>query len=540
MKLQKTTRRDFIKISAMTAATAALDWTSLKEASMAVENKEEYPVVIIGSGLGGLTCAAYLSKAGFPVTVVEQHHTPGGYATAFQRGNFSFEVSLHAVAAKNNATYQMCNDLGLLSKVEFVELEKAHRLVTGNKDLLLPDKDPEAYIRLLSDHYPAEKEGIRNFVTEMLGIQEEVHKLFLNKNEYITLFFPLQYSKMWAVRNKTLADLLNENVADPELKNVLSFLSGYYGLPPSKLSGFYYANSVADYLKNGSCYVRDRSQNLSNALVDIIKENGGTILLNTPAEKIMANGGAVSGVRTADGKLLPAKFVVSNANLPDTFGKLLSTDVDYSEYSEKLATLRPSISSFSIWLGLNESLRGKIPGCCIHVKTKEGAEVAYQNALKCDPEKVGYSLTLFDNYFDGYSAPSKSTVMITFLSGYEPWKEFEKEYFAGRKKEYYQRKKQITESLLRRVENQFIPGLSSMIEEQESATPLTNIRFTRNPQGAIYGYEQAMDNQFIGRIKNHTPIEGLYQASAWGYPGGGYEGVMRSGLGTFRLIVESL
>ncbi|MFZ5571814.1 MAG: hypothetical protein ACOZF0_15545 [Thermodesulfobacteriota bacterium] len=53
-------------------------------------------------------------------------------------------------------------------------------------------------------------------------------------------------------------------------------------------------------------------------------------------------------------------------------------------------------------------------------------------------------------------------------------------------------------------------------------------------------YEQAMNNQFICRIKNRTPIEGLYLASAWGYPGGGYEGVMRSGLETFRMIVESV
>lgn len=524
----------------MTAATVFLGWPGVEEAALAVDHKEQYPVVVIGAGLGGLTCAAYLAKAGFPVTVVEQHHVPGGYATCFRRGAFQFDVSLHAVAAKGNETHRIFKELGLLDKLDLVELTQAHRLVTNGKDFLLPDRDPEAYIRLLSAYYPGEKHGIRNFVAEMLGVHEEVYQLFLKNNQYVHLFFPFQYSRMWNIRNKTLADLLDEHVADPELRNLLSYLCGYYGLPPSRLSGFYYANATADYLQNGSWYIRGQSQRLSQALVEVIRENGGQVMLNTPVNNILAKDGVVRGVRLADGNTLPAGIVVSNANLPDTFHKLLETDRDYADYSAHIGALRPSLSSFCIWLGLNADLRGKIPGCCIHAAAMDGVEAGFQQALQCDPEKVGYSVTLFDNYFQGYSPPGKSTVMITFLSGYEPWKGFEADYVAGKKGAYYRRKRAITDILLRRVEARFIPGLRTMIEESESSTPLTNLRYTRNPGGAIYGYEQSMDNHFMSRIKNDTPVEGLYLAGAWGFPGGGYTGVMRSGLHTCGMIIADL
>jgi len=536
----KTSRRDFLKISAMTSAASLFNLDSLKASPLAVEDAEKYPVVVIGAGLGGLTCAAYLAKAGLPVSVLEQHHVPGGYATSFERGDFEFEVSLHAISAKNNATYKICNDLGLLEKIELIEMKQSHRLISKRRDMILPDKNIEAYIELLSGYFPAEKPGIRNFVTEMLGIQEEVYKLFLNKNEYITLLFPFQYSKMWNIRNKTLKNLLDEHVQHPQLKDDLSYLSGYYGLPPSRLSGFYYANSVADYLKNGSYYIKGRSQNLSNSLADTIREHGGKLFLDTPAESIIVKSGEVTGVRAADGNVLPARFVVSNASLPDTFGRLLASDVDYSDYRKKISSFRPSISSFCVWLGLDSSLRGQIPGCNIHFGSEDGVEEGFRHSLKCDADRVGYTITLFDNYFEGYSRPGKSTIMLTFLSGYKPWKTFEKDYFSGNKKAYYTKKKKITETLIRRAEKNLIPGLSSIIEEMDSATPLTNINFTGNPEGAIYGYEQAMNNQFMDRIKNNTPVEGLYLASAWGYPGGGFTGVMRGGLRTSRMILDCL
>jgi prolycopene isomerase len=81
---------------------------------------------------------------------------------------------------------------------------------------------------------------------------------------------------------------------------------------------------------------------------------------------------------------------------------------------------------------------------------------------------------------------------------------------------------------------QLIPGLSTIIEVEESATPLTNRRFTRNPKGAIYGFEQSVENAYFRRIKNQTPIKGLYLASAWSNPGGGFSGVLMSGQTAFR------
>ena len=77
-----------------------------------------------------------------------------------------------------------------------------------------------------------------------------------------------------------------------------------------------------------------------------------------------------------------------------------------------------------------------------------------------------------------------------------------------------------------------------MIEVQESATPLTNWRYTGNTAGAIYGFEQSMDNAFMNRIENKTPVKGLYLASAWGNPGGGYAGAFRAGQSAFLAMME--
>ncbi len=128
-------------------------------------------------------------------------------------------------------------------------------------------------------------------------------------------------------------------------------------------------------------------------------------------------------------------------------------------------------------------------------------------------------------------------LMIYMPCGYEPWRPFESDYFAGQKDAYRKEKSTITEMLINQVEEKLIPGLKSMIEVKESATPLTNTRYTKNPEGAICGYEWSMDNSFMNRIKNTTPFQGLFLASAWGNAGGSYILTMDSGFKASQAVI---
>jgi prolycopene isomerase len=487
--------------------------------------KSDYPTVIIGAGLGGLVCGAYLAKQGVPVTVVEQHSVPGGYATSFERagGKFNFEVSLHGTSIHNNGAARILGDIGVLDKIKLVELPEVYRLKTPKLDISVPQRDPEAYIALLTQHFPAEAKGIHGFVEEMIAIADEVDTLSRKKGKFFKLIFPLQYPRMWDVR---------------DLQHVLAALWGYYGLPPSQLSGFYYANATGGYLKNGSYYIKERSQNLSDTIAEVIENHGGKVLYDTRVQKVLLKNGAVEGVSLSNGETLPARAIVSNASVPATFREMISKDAIPADYQKKLVEYKPSISSFIVWLGLNQDLKGKIKAFSTHVSSGRGPEADYRSCLKGGVEDQSFSVCIYDNVFEGYSSPGTSTLQLLLLCGYEPWRKFESDYIAGNKATYYKEKTRWTDILIRRTEKEVIPGLSGMIEVKDSATPLTNWRYTGNTAGAIYGFEQSMNNAYMNRIKNRTPLKGLYLASAWGDPGGGYAGVYRGGQSAFVALME--
>jgi hypothetical protein len=88
-----------------------------------------------------------------------------------------------------------------------------------------------------------------------------------------------------------------------------------------------------------------------------------------------------------------------------------------------------------------------------------------------------------------------------------------------------------------KAEESVLPGLSSMIAVMDAATPLTNVRYTGNPQGAIYGFEQTVGNTYMYQIGNVTPFPGLYVSSAWS-SGGEYMPTVASGLSTATRLLK--
>ena len=545
-KSRKISRRDFMRMTAATTVALTFDWNQLEAMAAKVGPKSEFPVVVIGGGLGGLSAAAHLARNGFPVTLIEQHDIPGGYATTFDRagGKYTFDVSLHATMGAKGGLRNSLEGAGVLDKVETVELPELCRIITPDHDLVWPQRNPEAIIKQLSGLFPDQAQGIQGFFDEILGILEEAVKPFDPDSWWDKLTFPLTRGKMWGIRNKTLADVLDEHVKDPKLRAILSIYWPYYGLPPSKLSGFYYSIATAAYIRYGGHYIKNRSQDLSDALMNAIEAAGGTVMLETEATEITMKEESVTGVTLGDGRHLKAKAVISNASVPATMKMLSDADPSYvqsktsQKYLERIKSLRPSLSTFIVWLGLNEEVHKKVEGYEIWIDQNCDPEKGYMKCLACDPDGADMLVTLYDNAFKGYSTPGTSTVAVLMLSGYEPWKRFENDYFAGRKDAYRKEKERIAGALVKQAERLVIPGLSTKIEVVEIATPLTNLRYTSNPGGAIYGYEQSMENAYMTRLKGRTPFKGLYLASAWTKPGGGYQPCLESGARAFKSIIK--
>lgn len=176
----------------------------------------------------------------------------------------------------------------------------------------------------------------------------------------------------------------------------------------------------------------------------------------------MVENNAVSGVETVGGKRLPAKIVISNAYAVTTLNKMLPTKTLSPDYINRIYNFQPSISTFSIWLGLNRELSDTKKDCRIAVSSGKGAEADYISCLNGNVEELPVSVTIYDNYYKGYSKPGTSTITIVTMSGYKPWQRFESDYKAGRKADYNKEKERWTRILMKKVEEKAIPRLSSI------------------------------------------------------------------------------
>jgi len=219
---------------------------------------------------------------------------------------------------------------------------------------------------------------------------------------------------------------------------------------------------------------------------------------------------------------------------------MMEEDDHLKSYLDRMDTFTASLSTFQVFLGLKKDLVNKvgIKDTEIFYETNYDTEASYKDALNADMENQGFGLTLYDNLYKGYSPEGKNTLNILNLQGYSHWEKYESDYFQGKKKTYRKEKERMADILIDKVEETLLPGLRKAIEVKEIGTPLTNVRYTKNYRGAIYGWDQTLDNSIPRRLPHKTPIQNLYLAGGWTQPGGGYGAVIPSGLECFGEIMQ--
>ena len=537
-------RRDFLKALMAGGPFAAWDWDAFPRGDPKAQAPSgTYDAIVIGAGLGGLSAAAAFARQGFKVVVLEQHSVPGGYASAFTRpGGFTFDVSLHSTTVGlRNGIANVIQGFPEIQDVVFAPHRPLYRAVFPDHDIRVPHMDVPGYIAILKQNFPGDAAAIEGVFADMKGLADDVSRLSSAGGQVDMSSFPAKFPFLFKNSNRAWGAMLDERVKSPKLKAVISGLWGYFGLPPSRLSPFYYAMPLMGYLAGGGYYPAGTSQKISDALAGLIRRHGGDVRLGTRVEKILTRDHAAYGVRTSGGEEFRSRAVISNASAIDTLTRMLDEGEYLKDTVARMDTLSVSFSTLLVWLGLKTDLVRKVG-----IKDSEifyfpdyDLEAAYEGALAGGlPADPFFGLTLYDNVSPGCSPPGKNTVNIIAMQGYDYWKKYENDYFSGNKAAYDREKLRLADILINQVEKKFLPGLRGAIEVKEVATPLTNLRYTLNPRGAIYGWNQTVDNSGQRRFPQKTPIRNLYLAGAWTFPGHGYSACIPSGLACFSQVVS--
>ena len=152
----------------------------------------EFDAIIIGSGLGGLSCAAAFARQGFKVLVLEQHDKAGGYATSFKRpGGFEFDVSLHSTGVgERNGIHNLIPGFPELTSVDFVPHPTLYRAIFPEHDVRVPNRNLPDYVAYLKKSFPPESQQIDALFLEIGQLTDELGRLSASNGKIDYSRFP--------------------------------------------------------------------------------------------------------------------------------------------------------------------------------------------------------------------------------------------------------------------------------------------------------------------------------------------------------------
>lgn len=477
-----------------------------------------WDTIVVGSGMGGLTTAAFLAKLGHRVLVLEQHYVPGGFTHTFDRKGWTWDVGVHAVGEVTERALpgRLLAHLtdGRLRWTSLGPVYDTFAYPDGFR-IDFPD-DPKQFRANLVEAFPNEVGAIDRY----LALVREVSSTM--RTYYLARTFPPGIARvtdrLLARRARTWLTTSTKEVVegltqDPRLRAVLVAQWGYYGSPPSR-SSFAMQALVTKHFLWGGYYPEGGSGEIAAQLLRTVADAGGWTRIKADVEEIRVERGRAVGVRLAGGEEIRATNVVSAVGVLATVRRLLPSEHRSARWARAVDTLSPASAHVCLYLGFEGDIRsaGVSAANLWFYETWDPEDDAWD----VSPEQTELGLprvlyTSFPSLKDPHHDPGPrqrhTGEVVTFVpwSVFEPWKDAR---WKKRGPAYEALKERIQTAMLEGL-LKHLPELRPMVRHVELSTPASTHHFVRPVQGSIYGLEPT-PARFRNRwVRPRSPIPGL-------------------------------
>jgi prolycopene isomerase len=501
-------------------------------------NVKKYDAIVIGAGMGGLSCGTLLAKEGLRVLICEQSSKAGGYCVNFKRDGFTFAPAVHYLNefGPNSQMKEAFQTLGLPPEIEFCPQDPQRRIITPHFHLTL-STDIDRFEKDLIHLFPKEKQSIHAYMEELKRLVKNIEGLSIKSLDLISpkeklqlLYEFIKRPQLLRYRGKTGREVLDSFFKDPLLKYLLTF-----GARKGS-SILACASPIMWAIKGNFYYIKDKGvEALPQLFLRYYKAYGGEISFNTLVKKIVVEEGKVRAVQIEGGEEVQSSYVISNADSHSTFQHLLANHLLPDRFVRKLQKKERSAPIFTLYLGVDLNLAQMgFDGSLVHYyPTIRKNPWEEKDAEGFDIEKEKMAIRM-DSIKNPMLAPTgKHTIAIAAFAPYELFTDGGSTNF-----HYTEIKEEIAQKIVSITEN-VISGLSSHIIVRDASTPLTYERKTLNTHGATMGWN--LSAKELSTIRSQkTPIANLYQAGHWSFPGGGIPMVIISGMNAAKLVLKSM
>jgi all-trans-retinol 13,14-reductase len=477
--------------------------------------KSRYDAIIIGSGMGGLTTAAFLAKAGKKVLVLEKHYVAGGFTHSFKRKKYEWDVGVHYVGQVNleNGLLRKAFDYVSDGKLKWNGMGEVYDQAIFEGDVYNFKAGREEQIKQMIEYFPQEEKALRDY-----------YKLVSKVGSLSLMFFAERTMPSWLSRSlgyflrkgfykysrRTTYEVLSGFTKNEKMISVLCAQCGNYGLPPKK-SSFAIHAMVTDHFLDGGNYPVGGASNISKSVVNVIEANGGIIAIKADVKNIIIKNNKATGVEMSNGDIINADKIISNTGIHNTYNKLIKTKKN--ESASEINELRPSVSHVCLYVGLNASDDElKLPKYNIWLYNSYKLDLDYDHHLTNKHFSPSIAYISFPSAKDpGWTEKhaNTSTIQVIAPCPYEWVKEWEEQKWQKRGDEYDIYKEELKNHLLEKLYS-VLPQIKGRIEIAELSTPLSTRHFSNYARGEIYGLEHSTARFELKQLRATTPYKNLY------------------------------